>query len=311
MADFRISETTEGVYVISATPFNADGSIDFDSADKLTEFYIDQGVTGLTILGMMGEANKLSLDEMSAFTKAVMDRVNGRVPVIVGVTNDGLDNLVDLSRESMDLGAAGIMVAPVGGLNTEEKIFNYFAQVAERLGPDVPLCYQDYPQSTGVHVSVSCLEKIFAELPSMVMLKHEDCPGLDKLSRMREISDNGGRRISILAANGGLYVPLELARGADGTMTGFGFPKMLVDVVRLFKEGEPEKGEDLFDAYLPLVRYEQQPGYGLAVRKEILHRQGVIANPRTRAPGPALKPRDHDEITRLLKRVERNLKALN
>jgi 4-hydroxy-tetrahydrodipicolinate synthase len=311
MAELRINEKTDGVFVISATPFHADGSIDSASTDRLTDYYMEQGVTGLTILGMMGEANKLSLEEMRSFIKAVMHRVDGRLPVVVGVTGAGLDILVELSRESMDLGAAGIMVAPVTGLNTDEKIFGYFSQVVEQLGQDVPLCYQDYPQATGVHVSVSCLDRMFAEWPSMVMLKHEDCPGLDKLSRMREISDNGGRRISILAANGGLYVPQELARGADGTMTGFGIPKMLVDVVHAFKSGDVDRAEDLFDAYLPLVRYEQQPGYGLAVRKEVLHRQGVISNPRTRAPGPSLKPRDHDELTRLMKRVERNLRELN
>jgi len=116
--------------------------------------------------------------------------------------------------------------------------------------------------------------------------------------------------VSILVGNGGLYLPQELQRGADGAMTGFAYPEMLVEVVRLHNAGEVDEAEDLFDAYLPIVRHEQQPGWGLAVRKEILHRRGVITSPKVRAPGPKLTATDHAELTRLMIRLERNLEAL-
>ena len=110
--------------------------------------------------------------------------------------------------------------------------------------------------------------------------------------------------------NGGLYLPQELARGADGAMTGFAFPEMLVAVVALFQAGEVDRAEDLFDAYLPLVRHEQQVGFGLALRKETLHRRGIISSPKVRAPGPSLSKTDKDELARLISRVERNVEAL-
>ena len=149
-----IDEQSHGVFIISTTPFSKDGSIDFDSVDSLVEFYIEKRVSGMTILGMMGEANKLSANESENFVKHVIKRVNNRVPVVVGVSDAGLQNLVRLSKFSMDSGCAGVMVAPISGLNTEKKLYGYFAQVFDALGPDIPVCYQDYPQSTGVHISV-------------------------------------------------------------------------------------------------------------------------------------------------------------
>ena len=152
--------------------------------------------------------------------------------------------------------------------------------------------------------------RLVREYETLVMLKHEEWPGLTKLTQVRETAEADGlRRVSILTGNDGLYLPQELARGADGAMTGFAYPEMLVEVVRLHRAGDADKAEDLFDAYLPLVKHEQQPGWGLALRKEVLHRRGVISSPKVRAPGPSLSPIDHDELSRLIRRVERNLEA--
>ncbi len=310
MANSKLDESAAGVFIISATPFDDSGALDLDSADRMVEFYIEKGVSGITILGVMGEAPKLAPDESEAFLTRVLNRTNGRVPVIVGVSNPGLDNLVRLANVSMEQGAAGVMVAPPAGLGTDTKIYNYMRQVFEALGSDVPVCYQDYPFLTKSETSVPVFNRLVREYESLVMLKHEEWPGLTKLTQVRETAKADGlRRVSILTGNGGLYLPQELARGADGAMTGFAYPEMLVEVVRLHRAGDVDKAEDLFDAYLPLVKHEQQPGWGLALRKEVLHRRGVISSPKVRAPGPALSPVDHDELSRLIRRVERNLEA--
>ena len=311
MAGGRLDESAAGVYVISATPFDTDGGLDLDSAARLADFYIEKGVSGITILGMMGEAPKLAPDEAERFLSHYLEHVDGRVPVVVGVSNVGLDNLVRLAGSSMEQGAAGVMVAPLPGLGTEEKLHRYFSQVFAALGPDVPVCYQDYPFSTRSEISVPVFNRLVAEFEQLVMLKHEEWPGLGKLTQVRRSAEEGGlRRVSVLVGNGGLYLPQELARGADGAMTGFAYPEMLVEVVRLHRAGEVDRAEDLFDAYLPLVRHEQQPGFGLALRKEVLHRRGIIASPAVRAPGPRLTAIDHDELSRLIRRVETNLEAL-
>lgn len=310
MIHTKLDENARGVFIISATPFADNGEIDFESTDRLVDFYIEKGVSGITILGIMGEAQKMAPEESVAFLDRIMKRVGGAIPVVVGVSDPGLDNLVRLSKISMDKGAAGVMVAPLQGLATEEKIYSYLSQVFTALGDDIPVCYQDYPQATRTEISVPLFNRMVADFEQLVMLKHEECPGLTKVSRVRQASDEGLRRVSILVGNGGLYLPQELARGADGAMTGFAYPEMLVAVVALHLAGEQDRAEDVFDAYLPLVRHEQQPGFGLALRKETLYRRGIIASPTVRAPGPLLSATDKDELTRLISRVERNIEAL-
>jgi len=304
----RLDEQAHGVYPISATPFTDAGGIDWESADQLTDFYLTCGVHGLTLLGMMGEAQKLTLDEAAAFAARVIRRVDARVPVVVGVSAGGMAPMAELTARVMDAGAAGVLVAPPTGLRTDDQIFDYFRGVVETLGPEVPVIYQDYPPTTSVFLSATLFLRMVRAYGSMVMLKLEDCPGLDKLTRIRADSARDGlRRVSVLVGNGGLYFPQFLERGADGAMTGFAFPDMLVQVYERFGAGDREGAEDLFDAYLPLVIYEQQPGYGLAVRKEILRRRGAIRSAATRAPGPRLRPADAVEIDRLIGRLERRL----
>ena len=304
----KIGPDSRGVFIISVTPFTEAGDVDWPSVDSLVEFYLGKGVSGVTILGMMGEAQKLRDTESATFAKYFIDRVAGRVPVIVGVSHAGTDNLVHSSKTAIDAGAAGVMIAPVAGLKTEIQIRDYFAVIFNRLGPDIPVCFQDYPIGTGVNISVPAFLQLVDEHPSLVMFKHEDWPGLRKLQQVRRACDGSvRRRISILCGNGGLYLPQELHRGADGAMTGFAYPEMLVRVCEAFSAGRAEDAEDIFDGYLPLVRHEQQIGIGLAIRKEILRRRGAIASAAVRAPGPRLDRDDIEELDRLMHRLERRL----
>lgn len=304
-----LNEKAKGVYIISATPFTEVGTLDFASTDRLVDFYLQSGVSGITILGMMGEAPKLDSQESQEFLSHYLNRVDGRVPVIVGVSGAGNDNMKKLTQQAMDAGAAGVMIAPQASVKTEEQLYRYYANIFSLLGEDVPVCYQDYPLVTSVHISVPTLNRLIDDFPQLVMLKHEDWPGLNKISALRKSSETR-RRISILVGNGGLFLPQELARGADGAMTGFAYPEMLVEVCDKFANGDATAAENIFDIYLPLVKHEQQPGYGLAVRKEVLRRRGVIQSAKTRAPGPSLTTEDHTDLDHLITRLEQKLKEV-
>ncbi len=304
-----ITSESKGVYVIAVTPFNEDGSIDTASIDSVTDFYFDKGADGLTILGMMGEAPKLTQAEALAVTRQTLARASGS-PVVVGVSAPGLAAIEELTKAVMDMGAAGVMVAPPSSLRTNEQIIAYYSQVAEALGPDVPIVLQDFPLATTVQISIPALGRIIESCPSIVMLKHEDWPGLAKISALRKAEVEGRRRISILCGNGGIFLPEEMLRGADGAMTGFGYPEMMVDICRLTVSGEIERARDLFDAYLPLVRYEQQPGVGLGARKHVLAKRGAIRTATQRRPGAPLPADALGEIDTLIVRLERRLAEL-
>jgi 4-hydroxy-tetrahydrodipicolinate synthase len=307
-----LDATAKGVYLITVTPFTDSGALDLDSTDRMVDFCLESGVTGLTVLGIMGEATKLTAQESRLFVKQVLKRVDGRVPVVVGASAAGFAPMKELTQSVMDLGASGVMVAPPSTMRTDDQIIGYFDMVTETLGPDVPWVLQDHPVSTGVKMSAAVILRIVENSPTCVMLKHEDVPGLAKISAYRAASEKGeARRISILTGNGGgLFLPEELSRGADGAMTGFAYPEMMVDVVAAHARGDIERAHDLFDAYLPLSRYEQQPGIGLAVRKHLLAERGVIASATIRKPGPKLSAQDIADIDRLVKRQTRRLAEL-
>jgi 4-hydroxy-tetrahydrodipicolinate synthase len=309
----KLNAAAKGVFLIAVTPFTDSGALDLASTDRMVDFYLDCGVTGLTVLGIMGEATKLTAQEASLFVKQVLERVAGRVPVVVGASAPGFAPMGELTENVMALGAAGVMVAPPSTLRTDDQIVAYFEMLNETLGPDVPWVLQDHPVSTGVQMSVSVVLRILKNSSTCVMLKHEDCPGLAKLSAIRAASERGDvRRVSILTGNGGgLFLPEELSRGADGAMTGFAFPEMMVAVCRAHASGDIEKAHDIFDAYLPLARYEQQAGIGLAVRKHLLLQRGVIASAAVRKPGPKLQAADIADIALLTARQERRLAAIN
>lgn len=306
----KLDATASGVFVISVTPFEDDGSIDERSTATLVDFYRACGVSGMTILGMMGEAPKLETSEAVAFSRSVIKRAEG-LPVVVGVSAPGFAAMRVLSHSVMEAGAAGVMIAPPGSLRTDDQIAGYYDQCVQALGPHVPFVVQDYPLASGVVISPKVIKRIVDTHPSCVMLKHEDWPGLEKISTLRSYeAANEMRRISILTGNGGMFLDFEMERGADGAMTGYAFPDMLSELVAAQHAGERDRAHDLFDAHLPLLRYEQQPGIGLAVRKWILMRRGAIASDAQRAPASKMTEKARSEVQYLLDRLaERDPRA--
>lgn len=305
----RMTESAQGVYVIAVTPFHANGAMDLESTERMVDFYLSVGATGLTVLGMMGEAQKLTIEESQLLVRRILARVAGQVPVVVGVSAPGFAQMASLTQMVMDDGAAGVMIAPPSALRTDDQIVGYYKQAVDFIG-DAPFVLQDFPLVTSVQMSVTVIRRIVNEHPTCVCLKHEDWPGLDKITALR---NEGGlnRRISILCGNGGVFLPEEMARGADGAMTGFAYPEMMVDVVRHMQANQADRAQDIFDAYLPLARYEQQPGIGLAVRKYTMARRGIIADAALRRPGGALNAKAMAEVDRLIARQEKRLKELN
>ena len=177
----KLDASATGVYLIAVTPFTSDGALDLHSTDRMVDFYLGCGVTGLTVLGIMGEATKLTAEESRVFVQRVLARVEGRVPVVVGASSAGLAPMAELTHSVMALGAAGVMVAPPHTIRTDDQIVAYFDGVRETLGPQVPWVLQDHPVATGVQMSTPVILRILKNSPTCVMLKAEDCPGLAKL----------------------------------------------------------------------------------------------------------------------------------
>ena len=301
-----LESTISGVYAIAPTPFHEDGSLDFDSIDRMTGFYFEVGCDGMTVLGVLGESTKLDADEALAVADRVIRRAAGK-PVIVGVSASGFAAMRWLSRAVMDRGAAGVMIGPPATVRTDDQICAFFRNAVEAIGPDVPWVMQDFPLVTDVVMSPTIIRRIVTESPSLKVLKHEDWPGLEKISTLRGYEQDGSmRHIAILVGNNGLFLDFELDRGVDGANTGYAFPDMLVECVRLSKQGKRDAAHDLFDAHLPLLRYEQQLGVGLAVRKYILKQRGILTSDTMRKPFMPLTAAGRAEVDYLMKRLARH-----
>ncbi len=277
-------ERLQGVWNIVPTPFRPDGSLDEASLAGLTAFVAGCGVDGMTILGVLGEAAKLSDEERRRVIGGVLAAAGG-LPVCVGVTHAATDRAVAYAREAMSLGAHSVMLAPPAlARPNDAAVLAHYLAVAAAI--DLPVVVQDHPASSGVFMSVELLASIAERAPSCRVVKLEDEPSPPKVDRLLAAAPE----VRVLGGLGASMLLEELRRGAAGTMTGFGFPELLVDIVRRFQAGDEAGARDVFHRILPLVRFENQAGLNLAIRKHIYRRRGAIACERVRAPGPTLDP---------------------
>ena len=297
-----VSWATARTFAVAPTPFADNGAVDAGSIDRLAAFYEQIGIEGIVVLGHLGEASKLDVAEAIEVSGRFASATS--LPVVAGVSAPGFAAMRHLTHAAMDAGAAGVMVAPHSGLRSDEQILAFFDHVRDAIGSETPFVLQDHPLITSVVLTAATIATIVRESPNLVMLKHEDWPGLDKISQLRDLEANGAMRsLPILCGNGGLFLDLELERGADGAMTGYCFPELLVELVRLHDRGEPVAVHDLMDDHLPLLRYEHQPAVGLAARKYVLRRRGILASDRQRSPAAALSANGTREVEQLLARL--------
>ena len=287
-----------GIFNIMATPFDEALQVDYISLKNLVEFQLDKGVDGLTILGVLGEAAKLSVDERGAVMKTALIAVNGRVPVIVGTSHQDLKICITLSQEALAAGATGVMVAPPRFDHpSDEAVIAYYEQVVGAVHGLIVV--QDFPPVTNVIMSPSLLANLAAHLPTLRNLKLEDPPLMQKIGDLRLRTD----QFAIFGGLGGMFFLEELGRGAIGTMTGFAFSEVLVAVYQAFKGGDLTHAEMIFDRYLPLIRFENQPVINLSIRKVLLQRRGAIATARLRESFAPIDNGTLSEIDQVLRRV--------
>ncbi len=270
----------EGVFPILVTAFDEQGSLDLESFDRTIRFMVEIGVDGVTILGVLGESNRMVDAEREQLIRTAVAAADGRIPVVVGTSHSGTAATRTLSQMAESLGADGVMVTPSREpAPNEARIFEFFQQVAE--GISLPVVVQDHPASTQVHMSVPLMLRLVDEIPRVACIKEEAVPTPPRITAL--IEGMKTRRVSILTGLGALYGYFDLARGSNGFMTGFAFPEVLMAMVRAAREDRFDAVLEIYRRFLPLIVFEQQPG--VAVRKEVFRLRGLIDSSRVRHPG--------------------------
>lgn len=284
-----------GIYNILTTPFLADGSLDERSLRRLTESVIRMGVTGITVLGVAGEAQKLTETEKRRLVEAVMEVNNGRVPIIAGASQDGTEAAIAACRIAEAAGCAGVMVAPPTFSQPGPAMTEHFRRLGAAIG--IPITLQDYPPANGVTLTPWAMADLVEAVPAITTIKLEDPPTPQRLAQTLALT---GDRVTIVGGLGGMYLLDELRRGGSGSMTGFAFPEVLVAIWNAWNSGDRRAAAALYYTYLPVLVFEGQPRLGVAVRKEILRRRGLIDHAVVRQPGPKLDPGILADLTETL-----------
>jgi 4-hydroxy-tetrahydrodipicolinate synthase len=288
-----------GVCTITLTPFTEGGDVDLESIDSLAGLYLDSGVYGLTILGIMGEAHKLSDAERSMVVGRYIEAARGRVPVVVGCSAVATKVTVERAREAETAGAAAIMVAPPNNVRNLDLVFEHYRRVAEAVS--VPVVVQDEPVNTGVIMPAPFIARVINEIEGCRYVKLEEAPTTIKITSLLEKIEDPDKRAGIFGGLGGMYFYEELARGAVGIMTGFAYQEILVRTYELFSEGREREAREYFFRYLPLVRFEAQLGVGgVGIRKEVFKMRGAISSSHVRFPAPALDEETLRELEELV-----------
>ena len=288
-----------GVCTITLTPFTEGGDVDLESIDSLAGLYLDSGVYGLTILGIMGEAHKLSDEERSMVVGRYIEAARGRVPVVVGCSAVATKVTVERAREAEAAGAAAIMVAPPNNVKNLDLVFEHYRRVAEAVS--VPVVVQDEPVNTGVVMPAPFIARVINEIEGCRYVKLEEAPTTIKITNLIEKIEDPDKRAGIFGGLGGMYFYEELARGAVGIMTGFAYQEILVRTYELFSEGREREAREYFFRYLPLVRFEAQLGVGgVGIRKEVFKMRGAISSSHVRFPAPALDEETLRELEELV-----------
>ena len=288
--------TYTGVHPIVPTPFLDDGEVDLASVERLVEHQIAAGVQGIAILGFMGEAHKLRGAERRSVIEAAVATAAGRIVVWVGIRAFGTAGSIEQVQEAEALGANAVFVAPIAP-GTPAVIERHYREVAAATA--LPVAIHDYPSEFGITIPADLIARL-ANDGVTPYLKAEDPPVLVK---QRRILEQAHGRIGIFGGLGGQWVFEELANGAAGVMTGLAFPEVLVDIVTRYQAGDEDGAAAVFDRVLPLIRYEFQPGIGVALRKHVFERRGVFSTTTVRPPSPPVDAATIEEFEAVARRV--------
>jgi 4-hydroxy-tetrahydrodipicolinate synthase len=282
MQSATIPTAWSGVFSVLPTPFDHSGALDLDSLARVIALYLRAGVDGLVVLGVTSEAARLNDAERLQVIESAAAAVEGRVPLVVGASADGVRRAIEYSRAARDAGASAVLVSPPRlARPTADAVVGFYTALAEAV--DLPLVVQDYPPVCGFTMEPALLVRVALQVASVAAIKLEDPPTPWKIARIRDLG--GPQTPAILGGLGGVYLLEELEAGASGTMTGFAYPEILVHVVQLWNKGQREEAAGWFYRYVPLMRFEFQEGIGIALRKEILRRRGALREATIRPPG--------------------------
>ncbi len=294
-----------GVFPVLPTIFGDDGKIDTGGLANVIDFAIDCGVDGVVFPGLASEYDMLTLDEREAMIAFVGTRVAGRVRFVVGAGGASLEESIRLARAGAQASAVAAMVMTPKHIGADAVLLSEF-YTALGNSSRLPLMVQNAPAPMGLGLSGDTLRDVVNATDAIRWVKEENMPCGQRISDM--LAHRPINLLGVFGGAGGRYITDELARGAIGTMPAAETPEIHVALMAAHGAGDSQKVRDLYEAVLPILM--MQAVFRWRLTKEVLRRRGLISSAHTRAPGPEFDAGDHEELTRILARLERQVPRL-
>jgi dihydrodipicolinate synthase/N-acetylneuraminate lyase len=243
-----------GIIPAVTTPFDASGAIDFEGLAGNVAALLDAGVHGIVATGTMGEAGSLSTAERRSVVEAVASAVDGRVPVIAGVSAGTPAAAIALAADAAEAGAVALMLLPpLGYRGDDDEIVAYYLSVAEAAG--LPLMAYNNPEASGTDMGTALLARLYEEIEAVVAVK--ECSG--DVRRIPALID-AAPGLEVLV--GGDDWALEgFCAGATGWVTGVAdvAPRDCVALYEACRSGDLDTARAIYRRMLPLARFDMTP----------------------------------------------------
>ncbi len=288
-----------GVFPVLPTPFDAHGKPDTESLRKLVRYLVGVGVDGMTYPGVASEFNQLTPDERRELTNVVLDELDGRLPLVAGVSATDVELTVALAKAASENGAAALMIAVPPDRKTAQAQIEFFSAVA-RAVPDTPIVLQNVPAPVGAGLDPEVLVEILAAVPTIRYVKEETLPSGQRLTKVRRAAP--ATLIGVLGGAGGRYITDELRRGACGTMPAIELAEVHVALFDAHRAGEADRVRQLFTRMLPILNV--QAVFRWSLTKYVLHRRGLIEHRTQRATGPLIDSEDAADVDAFLSDID-------
>lgn len=279
-----IPHLAAGLWGVLATPFSGtDFAVDTDSLRREVQFYTAIPATGMVVLGVFGEGASLDSSEQSLVVRTVAEEANG-APLVVGLSARSTAVALEQAHGAVAAAGSNLAALMVQANSADPQVLAAHLTAVHR-ATGAAIVLQDYPVASGVHISAAQILEVLEKCPFIVAIKSEAPPTASAIARLTHATS-----VPVYGGLGGVGLLDELAAGAAGAMTGFSHPEGLQAALTAWADGGFRAAREAFAPWLPLVNFEAQPGVGLALRKEVLRRRGLISESIVRPPAPQLPP---------------------
>ena len=284
-----------GVFPVLPTPFDDGGAPDVDGLRTLVRYLLRCGVDGMTFPGVASEVSTLSETERLQLAGFVLDAVDGRVPVVVGVSSGDAATTGRLAEAAARSGASALMVAAPPDVADVAGQIDRLRRLAAVV-PGTALMLQNVPPPVGAGLAPAAIIEILHAVPEVRYVKEEALPSGQRLTEV--LAGAPSTLAGVLGGAGGRYITDELRRGACGTMPAIELAEVHVALFAAHRAGDALAVRTLFMRMLPILNI--QAVFRWSLTKNVLQRRGLIASTHQRIAGPRLDALDAQDVDAFL-----------